>query len=73
MSNQREIFNIVTNEAILNPVKSGTKEYNDLMVRISSELKKNKSVITVINGELCEIYRRNDRTIIEKMRPKLKA
>lgn len=67
---QEELINLVINESINNPVKDGSREYKEIMERIATELKKDKNIITVINGELVEIGRSGNKISIEKIRPK---
>lgn len=55
-----EINNYIVNESILNPVYSGSVEYNKIIEKISHDLADGKKVITVINGQLWEIEKSGD-------------
>ena len=65
----QELTNHIVNESMKSPIYSGTKDYRDLISRISTELKKGKKVITVIDGTMVELSECNGKLSSEKVRP----
>lgn len=62
-----EINNFIINKAILNPIYDGTEEYSFLIKQIAKNLAIGKKVITVVDGQLIELFLLNGKISTKKI------